>query len=127
MRNTLTWVKLESLSRSRPAISLAAGELLPNPRSRQRCRSAREKKMVEKGGVEGAFAKAVSELGRVAERLDPSQIAAFIEAVVRARRVFLIGAGREGLSTRAFAMRLTHLGLQAHWVWDDTTPAIAPG
>jgi len=35
-----------------------------------------------------------------------------------------MGVGREGLSTRAFAMRLMHLGKETHWVWDDTTPAV---
>ena len=73
------------------------------------------------------FAQAVAELSRVAERLDEDQIAAFLDAIIRARRIFCIGVGREGLSTRAFTMRLMHLGKDAHWVWDDTTPAIGPG
>ena len=77
--------------------------------------------------VRGAFAQAVAELGRLVERLDEGQITAFMDAIVRARRVFCIGAGREGLATRAFAMRLTHLGKEVHWIWDDTTPAIGPG
>ena len=83
--------------------------------------------MREKDGVIGRFARALSELGRVAERLDAAEFTALLDAVTRARRIFLIGAGREGLSTRAFAMRLMHLGLEAHWIWDDTTPAIGPG
>jgi 6-phospho-3-hexuloisomerase len=78
-------------------------------------------------GVREAFGQAVAELDRLAERLDEGQIAAFMDAIVRARRIFCIGAGREGLSTRAFAMRLMHLGKEVHWVWDDTTPAIGPG
>jgi 6-phospho-3-hexuloisomerase len=78
-------------------------------------------------GVRGAFAQAVAELGRLVERLDDGQITAFMDAIVRARRVFCIGAGREGLATRAFAMRLMHLGKEVHWIWDDTTPAIGPG
>ncbi|HVZ01915.1 MAG TPA: hypothetical protein VHA35_20590 [Dongiaceae bacterium] len=73
------------------------------------------------------FNRSVAELGQVARRLDPAGIEAFVAAIVRAKRVFLIGAGREGLSTRAFAMRLTHLGKEAHWVWDDTTPGIGAG
>ena len=39
----------------------------------------------------------------------------------------MVGAGREGLSAKAFAMRLTHLGKPTHWIWDDTTPGIAKG
>lgn len=77
--------------------------------------------------VAQGFAGAVNELSQVAPRLDRDQIAAFMQAIVGAKRVFLIGAGREGLATRAFAMRLTHLGKETHWIWDDTTPAIGAG
>ena len=77
--------------------------------------------------VATGFAQAVGELGRVSERLDEAEIEAFMSAILRARRVFLIGAGREGLATRAFTMQLMHLGKVAHWIWDDTTPAIGPG
>jgi 6-phospho-3-hexuloisomerase len=77
--------------------------------------------------VSGGFRRAVDELGQVAERLDPRQIEAFIAAIAGAKRIFLIGAGREGLSTRAFTMRLMHLGKEAHWIWDDTTPGIGAG
>jgi 6-phospho-3-hexuloisomerase len=77
--------------------------------------------------VKMRFAAAVAELGRVTERLDEIQIAAFMDAILQARRIFLIGVGREGLSTRAFTMRLMHLGKEAHWIWDDTTPAIGTG
>jgi 6-phospho-3-hexuloisomerase len=77
--------------------------------------------------VSQGFTRAVAELGRVAERLDARQIDAFMEAITRAKRVFLIGAGREGLSTRAFTMRLMHLGKEAYWIWDDTTPGIGAG
>jgi len=79
------------------------------------------KKVVE------SFAQAVAELGCVTARLDEVQIVAFMDAIVRARRIFCIGVGREGLSTRGFTMRLMHLGKEAHWIWDDTTPAIGPG
>jgi 6-phospho-3-hexuloisomerase len=78
-------------------------------------------------GVRSRFARAVAELDRLVDRLDEAQITAFMDAIVRARRIFCVGAGREGLSTRAFAMRLMHLGKEAHWIWDDTTPAIGPG
>jgi len=67
------------------------------------------------------------ELTRVFEKIDDSQIETFIEAITNAKRIILIGAGREGLATRAFTMRLMHMGLDAHWVWDDTTPSIGPG
>ncbi|KAE9618272.1 putative 6-phospho-3-hexuloisomerase [Lupinus albus] len=39
-------------------------------------------------------------------------------------RVFLYGVGREGLMLKALCMRLTHVGLSAHLVFDMTTPPI---
>ncbi|KAG7537605.1 Sugar isomerase (SIS) [Arabidopsis suecica] len=39
-------------------------------------------------------------------------------------RIFLYGVGREGLMLKAFAMRLFHLGLSTHLVFDMTTPPI---
>ncbi|KAF7830337.1 3-hexulose-6-phosphate isomerase [Senna tora] len=38
--------------------------------------------------------------------------------------VFLYGVGREGLMLKALCMRLAHLGLSAHFVFDMTTPPI---
>jgi 6-phospho-3-hexuloisomerase len=78
-------------------------------------------------GIRQQFAHALKELAGVTPRLDEGQIAAFIDAILAARRIFCIGVGREGLATRAFSMRLMHLGRQAHWIWDDTTPALGPG
>ncbi|XP_058740167.1 uncharacterized protein LOC131612383 [Vicia villosa] len=42
-------------------------------------------------------------------------------------RVFLYGVGREGIMLKALCMRLAHLGLSAHLVFDMTTPPITPG
>jgi len=69
----------------------------------------------------------LEEHGQVFERLDTEQIQAFVDAIKAARRIILIGVGREGLSTRAFTMRLMHLGLDSHWIWDETTPSIGEG
>src|SRR3954468_15083539 len=77
--------------------------------------------------VSESFASAVAELGRVAARIDDAQVDAFMAAIEQAPRIFVVGAGREGLSAKAFAMRLTHLGKPTHWIWDDTTPGIAKG
>ncbi len=77
--------------------------------------------------VSESFANAVAELGRVAARIDDTQVDAFMTAIAKAPRIFVVGAGREGLSAKAFAMRLTHLGKPTHWIWDDTTPGIAKG
>ena len=66
----------------------------------------------------------LKELQQVFERVNLHQVEQLMEAIIKAKRVFLIGVGREGLSTRAFAMRLMHMGKETHWIWDDTTPAL---
>ncbi|CAN6705684.1 unnamed protein product [Malus baccata var. baccata] len=43
----------------------------------------------------------------------------------RKGRVFLYGVGREGLMLKALCMRLAHLSLSAHMVFDMNTPPIA--
>ncbi|HJN16397.1 MAG TPA: 6-phospho-3-hexuloisomerase [Armatimonadota bacterium] len=55
------------------------------------------------------------------------ELDALVDAIMEARRVFCTGQGRSGLVMRAFAMRLVHLGLNAHVVGETTTPAIGPG
>lgn len=72
-------------------------------------------------------AMALGELKAVFGRMKDSDVRGLVEKVKKAERIFLLAAGREGLSTRAFAMRLMHLGKQAYWIWDDTTPAVEKG
>lgn len=67
------------------------------------------------------------EVQEVLGRIDEAETAALVEAIDRADRVFLAGAGRSGLMMRAFAMRLMHLGLQAYVVGETVTPAVGPG
>lgn len=69
----------------------------------------------------------MDELTQVFDRMNDATVRPLLEEIKKAKRIFLFGAGREGLSTRPFAMRLAHLGMQAHWVWDDTTPACGQG
>jgi len=71
--------------------------------------------------------KVIDEISEVFKRIDIRQIETLMRDIREAKRVFLIGVGREGLSTRGFAMRLMHLGKESHWIWDDTTPNCGPG
>ncbi|KAK6117605.1 hypothetical protein DH2020_048652 [Rehmannia glutinosa] len=43
----------------------------------------------------------------------------------RGGKIFVYGVGREGLMLKALCMRLFHLGLSAHCVFDMTTPPIS--
>ena len=69
----------------------------------------------------------VDEVSKVFDRMDDASVRPLLESIKAHGRIFLLGGGREGLATRAFAMRLMHLGKEAHWIWDDTTPSIGKG
>lgn len=78
--------------------------------------------------MSGHHLSAVSdELRDILQQMDSEQVNALADLLVKAPRVFVAGAGRSGLMVRAFAMRLMHLGLEAHVVGEVTTPPIAQG
>ncbi|MEG0778832.1 MAG: SIS domain-containing protein [Oscillospiraceae bacterium] len=70
---------------------------------------------------------AMQELSSVFSKMNDSSIRQLMEEIKKTDRIFLLAGGREGLASKSFAMRLVHLGKQAYWIWDDTTPAINPG
>jgi 6-phospho-3-hexuloisomerase len=71
--------------------------------------------------------KILKEYEQVFAAQDQENLRQFVETVKKYNRVFCIGVGREGMMTRAFAMRLMHMGKEVHWIWDDTTPHIGEG
>ena len=71
--------------------------------------------------------RAASELRNAATGVDPTAIVALVEDLAQARRIVAYGVGREGLMMRALAMRLYHLGLDAHVVGDMSCPPVGPG
>lgn len=58
---------------------------------------------------------------------DSSQSAALLKLVDEAGRIFVAGAGRSGLVSRFFAMRLTHSGYKVSMVGEIVTPSIQAG
>ena len=70
---------------------------------------------------------ALDELGTVVRKLDTDGFATFVAELASARRIVLHGVGREGLMMKALAMRLFHLGLDAHVLGDMTTPPVGEG
>jgi len=69
----------------------------------------------------------LSELGVVFARIDDETPRRMIGAITQSRRIACHGVGREGLMMKAFAMRLMHLGFDAHVVGDATTPPLSAG
>lgn len=71
--------------------------------------------------------KAVAELSEVINKIDATQVDQLIEALAAAGKIVLYGVGREGLMMKALAMRLYHMGLDAHVAADMTTPPVGKG
>ncbi|WP_223693842.1 SIS domain-containing protein [Leifsonia poae] len=69
----------------------------------------------------------IAELDDALGRVDGDSLTAALDAIDDAPRIFVMGIGREGLASKAFAMRLTHYGKTVHWGWDDTTPNVSAG
>lgn len=63
----------------------------------------------------------------VANSLEKESVESLVERILKAKNVFVYGAGRSGLVARAFAMRLMHLGINVHMVGGVVTPAIGKG
>ena len=69
----------------------------------------------------------LDELQRALAGIDPTQVHQATEALLKARRVFFLGAGRSGLALKMAAMRMMHLGLCTYVAGEVITPAIAEG
>lgn len=66
-------------------------------------------------------------LRRITDSLSGDEIEKFMNEILKAERIFVMGAGRSGLVAKAFAMRLMHLGLHSYVVGETITPALKPG
>lgn len=69
----------------------------------------------------------VKEHEAVFQKQDTVELHLFIIAIKEAERIFITGAGREGIAARGLAMRIMHLGKPTFWLWDDTTPGMREG
>ncbi|HEV2317166.1 MAG TPA: SIS domain-containing protein [Thermoplasmata archaeon] len=68
--------------------------------------------------------------GRVASALDgvaPEVVTRAVELFQQAPAIFAYGAGRSGIIVRAFAMRLTQIGLTAYVIGESVTPIVRKG
>ena len=78
-------------------------------------------------GFRSARELILQELDRGLSSLDPEQVRRLLEALVAARRIVLLGAGRMGIVLQAFCMRLGHLGCDAHMAGALGCPPVAAG
>lgn len=66
----------------------------------------------------------ISELQSVLKEVDVRSVDELARALLGARKIFIYGQGRTGHVSRTFAVRLMHLGMDAHFVGETTTPPI---
>ncbi|WP_245629793.1 6-phospho-3-hexuloisomerase [Alicyclobacillus sendaiensis] len=69
----------------------------------------------------------LSELNQSLESVTNDQLESMVSLILQGNKIYVAGVGRSGLMSRAFAMRLMHLGLRSYVVGDVTTPAFEPG
>lgn len=83
--------------------------------------------MRRKCEVKQMMKQMIEKLEEAADKINHRQVEKLIEEIHRARKIFIMGAGRSGLVGRAFAMRLMHLGFNVYVVGETVTPSLEPG
>lgn len=69
----------------------------------------------------------LNKINNVLQATDDSLVQKIVSAVDGANRIFITGAGRSGLVSRFFAMRLMHSGYKVFMVGEVVTPSIQAG
>jgi 6-phospho-3-hexuloisomerase len=72
-------------------------------------------------------ARAADEIRVAVAGIDPAAMDGMVHEIASARHIACYGVGREGLMMRALAMRLYHMGLDAHVVGDMSCPPLGLG
>lgn len=71
--------------------------------------------------------KVLQEHEQVLLDVKDEEVEQLLDAIAEAKRIQVFGMGRMKCAVRAFVMRLMHMGLDAHVVYDTTCPNIGPG
>lgn len=71
--------------------------------------------------------RAAGEIRDAVAAIAPAALEGMVIELAQAKRIACYGVGREGLMMRALAMRLYHMGRDAHVVGDMSCPPVGPG
>jgi len=71
--------------------------------------------------------KVLEEHRKVLLDVKEEEVEKLLDAIAEAKCIQVFGMGRMKCAVRAFVMRLMHMGLDAHVVYDTTCPNIGPG
>ncbi|MDR6245524.1 6-phospho-3-hexuloisomerase [Paenibacillus hunanensis] len=80
-----------------------------------------------KVSVSAHFERILQELQGTLSGIAGEQVEQLAERILQSRHIFTAGAGRSGLMSRALAMRLMQLGLNAYVVGETVTPKAGKG
>jgi len=69
--------------------------------------------------------KIIDEIAPVLQKIPAEHYEKLATEILAAERIFVSGAGRSGLLSRTFAMRLFHLGIRTFVTGETITPAIS--
>jgi 6-phospho-3-hexuloisomerase len=71
--------------------------------------------------------KILNEISIISSRSDFKNVDKFISQILQADKIVCVGAGRVGISLRAFSKRLKHLGKEAYFINDEVLPRFGKG
>jgi len=86
-----------------------------------------KRRSMESHRVQEMMLLMASKIRAIANTISDEDVEKLLAELLKAKRIYVIGAGRSGLVAKAFAMRLMHLGLQAYVVGETITPALNTG
>ncbi len=69
----------------------------------------------------------LNEINNVLSIIDDDSVNLFINEILSANKIVVVGAGRVGYALRGFSMRLSHMGLSAYMLGDTNVPNIGKG
>ncbi|REB05555.1 6-phospho-3-hexuloisomerase [Sporosarcina sp. BI001-red] len=64
----------------------------------------------------------LEELKRTLSLVNVEDSEKLVDAILRAKKIFVAGGGRSGFMAKAFVMRMMHIGLDAYVVGETVTP-----
>ncbi|MCM2676040.1 6-phospho-3-hexuloisomerase [Alkalicoccobacillus plakortidis] len=69
----------------------------------------------------------IQELQGTVQAISESEADQLVEAILKAKKVFVTGAGRSGLMGKSFVMRMMHMGIDAYAVGETVTANLEQG
>lgn len=69
----------------------------------------------------------LNEIDQILEEIDQFHIDLIVKDISKAKHIVVCGAGRMGLVSKGFAMRLSHLGKKAYALGDSNIPRLGRG